>query len=105
MIHIKPGNVKARIINEGLTVAAVAARAGVSPQTLANYMAGRRRDPRTQSRIRWAFTRLTGQRVSPADFWGALRTEPLDAADAAYRLEPEIIRETIARQANRKDCA
>lgn len=64
--------VKARIVEAGITMAALAAAAGIAPNTLSDYIAGRCRRRETQMDIHWAFRQLTGVEITLVAFWGSL---------------------------------
>ena len=67
--------VKARIIAAGLRLGDVARAARFSPGSLSDYLAGKRRGVLGQLRIAVAFRKLSGQKISTADFWGDLWAE------------------------------
>ena len=64
--------VKARIIEAGITMAALARAANIAPNTLSDYIAGRCRRRETQMDIHWAFRQLTGVEITLVAFWGSL---------------------------------
>lgn len=78
----QPGRaVKGRIIASGVSLGDVAEAAGISPQSLSDYLAGRSANPERQLAIYRAWCRLTGRAWSYEglrDWWGELLTEASD---------------------------
>ena len=67
---------RARLYDAGLTVRALAQRAGLSAGGVSNTLTGRRRNPLTQRRVLQAYRDLTRHRITSEQFWGALLSRP-----------------------------
>ncbi len=67
--------VKGLIVSAGIPMGRLADAAKISQSALSNYLAGIRKDRATQLMIWDAFCRLSGQKISLADFWGELLSE------------------------------
>jgi lambda repressor-like predicted transcriptional regulator len=65
-------SVKARIKRNSPSMGEIASAAGISQSSLSNHLRGYRASRPTQLRIWDAYRRLTGQEISPEDFWGNL---------------------------------
>ena len=75
-IICRPGHsVKARIVAAGIRLGALANLAGVPKSALPDELAGRRCNIHNQIKIARAFRKLSGQRITSAEFWGDLWAE------------------------------
>jgi len=70
-----PLRAKARIVQAGLRLGAVAKAAGMPESSFSNYLAGRVRNPMGQLRIVIAFCELSGQVVTVRQFFGKLASK------------------------------
>ena len=77
-IICRPGHsVKARIVAAGIRLGILAAISGVPKSSLSDELAGRRKNIHNQIKIARAFRKLSGQRITSAEFWGDLWAEKL----------------------------